>query len=285
MSAHGPARFAGSVVALTGAASGIGRATALQLAAAGARLALADLDGDGLADLSRELARLGARARTDRVDVGDREAVLAWAHDVRADLGPADVLVNGAGVGLLAPIVETAHEHWTWAVRTNYWGVVHGLQAFLPGMLARGRGHVVNVASANGLFAFPYGGVYASTKFAIVGLSEALRAELAPRGIGVSVVCPGMTRTAILERARFDGGVAERSRLLRRFRQIFERRAVGPDVIAHAIVRAVARNRAVVRAPGHVRAVDALHRLAPGLYRAAIARAVRGDAIAGEHAS
>ena len=268
------ARFSGTVVAITGAASGIGRATARRFAALGATVALADLDSNGLAAVARDLPGAPSQVSAARVDVGDRQAVHDWAARLRADIGWIDVLVNNAGVGLVGTVAETPHADWEWAVRTNYWGVVHGIEAFLPAMQARRTGHIVNVASANGLFAFPYGGVYASTKFAVVGLSEALRAEAAAHGVGVSVVCPGLTRTAILRNGRIGVHGSPAEKLLSRFIALFERRGVDPDVIAHAVTAAVIRNAGVVRVPPHVRVVDVLHRLAPGLYRSVIAGVV-----------
>jgi short-subunit dehydrogenase len=152
---------------------------------------------------------------------------------------------------------------------------VHGIHVFLPGMLARQAGHIVNVASANGLFAFPFGGAYASTKFAVVGLSEALRAELIPFGIGVTVVCPGLTRTAILNDARTKPDHKGSHQLIDRLRTILERRGADPDVVARAISLAVQNNIALVKVPLHTRVIDVVHRFVPSLYRRAIARIMR----------
>lgn len=282
-----PGRFDGAVVAITGAGSGIGRASGRRFAALGATVALADIDADALAAVAGDLSGAAVRPQTARVDVGDRQAVHDWAARLRAEHGRVDVVVNNAGVGLVGTVAETAHADWEWVVRTNYWGIVHGIEAFLPAMQERRSGHIVNVASANGLFAFPYGGVYASTKFAIVGLSEALRAEAAVYGVGVSVVCPGLTRTAILGKARVGMGGARAQRFFRRFVATFDARGVDPDVVARALAGAVARNAAVVRVPGHVAALDLLHRFAPGVYRRAIARLVArhagGDAAGGRN--
>jgi NAD(P)-dependent dehydrogenase (short-subunit alcohol dehydrogenase family) len=168
----------------------------------------------------------------------------AFANEVHASGGALDVLVNNAGVGLSGGIESTTLDDWEWILSVNVMGVVHGCHFFVPEMIRRGGpAHVVNVASALGLAAAPEILGYCTTKFAVVGLSESLRAELAPRGIGVSTICPGIVRTGIVGRARFRGERGERERA--RATDLFARRNYGPEKVARAILGAVQRDVAV----------------------------------------
>lgn len=188
------------VAVVTGAASGIGREIALALVNAGMRVVAADIDEAGAAETCA-LAGAGAVAR--RVDVADARAVEELAAGVEREVGPVTVLCNNAGVAVGGPLLATGESDWRWLLDVNVLGVVHGCRAFVPHMIARGRpAHVVNTASIGGFLAGGDLGVYCTTKFAIVGYSEALRDELAPHGIGVSVLCPGAYRTRLAEAAR-----------------------------------------------------------------------------------
>lgn len=262
--------FVGKVVVVTGAGSGIGRATALAFSRLGADLVLADKAGERVELVAREIERLGGTAMAGMVDVGSRGEMETFAGEVVAEKGRVDVLVNNAGVGLGGEIKDMGLEEWEWIVNVNYWGVVHGIHFFLPGMIERRSGHIVNVASANGLAPFPFEGPYASTKFAVLGLSEVLRAETARFGVGVTAVCPGLVSTRILSDGRLVGGCERSSRILERFRGLMAGRGADPERIARSIPPAVARNAAVVRVPPYVVALDWIHRFAPRLYRWAI---------------
>jgi NAD(P)-dependent dehydrogenase (short-subunit alcohol dehydrogenase family) len=236
----------GRTALVTGAASGIGRATALALARAGADLVLADVDAGGLAGTAGEARALGRTVAAHTVDVADRRAMAALADAVHAERAAVDVLVNNAGVGLGGLFTETPLEDWDWVVGVNFWGVVHGCHFFVPPMMARGAGgHVVNVASAAGLLASPELAAYSTTKFAVVGLSEALREELRPHGIGVTTVCPGLVNTPITRTARVRGAAAEpgaRERLV----ALYERRGRTPEYVAAAILDAIRRDRGLL---------------------------------------
>lgn len=269
--------FRDKVVVVTGAGSGIGRATARLFSGLGADLVAADVRAERLDSLAAEIEGRGGKVRTYVLDVSDREAVNGFAGAVLSERGRVDVLVNNAGVGIMCEIKDMEMADWEWLLGVNYWGVVHCMMAFLPGMVERRSGHIVNVASANGLFAFPFGGAYASTKFAVVGLCEALRAEVSRFGVGVTAVCPGLTNTNILADGRIKA-VSERSQsFMADFKEILASRGVDPMVVARAIPPAVLKNRAVVKAPFHVAAMDFLHRFAPPLYRAVIATVSRRE--------
>jgi NAD(P)-dependent dehydrogenase (short-subunit alcohol dehydrogenase family) len=191
------------VAVVTGAAGGIGRALARALAAEGMHIALADLDADALAEVAEEVRARGRRALVVPTDVSKRESVEALAQRTFDELGACHLLCNNAGVLVLGPLEERSDLDWQWVVSVNLWGVVNGIQAFLPRMLLLpGERHIVNTASVSGLLALPWVGVYTATKYAVVGLSETLRADLARHGIGVSVLCPGGVVTGILQSER-----------------------------------------------------------------------------------
>jgi NAD(P)-dependent dehydrogenase (short-subunit alcohol dehydrogenase family) len=235
----------GRVALVTGAGSGIGRATALLLAERGFRLVVCDLDPAGLAEVAGLLAAKGALLLQQRVDVADRSAMAAFAAAVHQLVPAVDLLVNNAGVGLAASLLDTSPDDWRWLLGINLGGVVHGMELFVPPMVARGRGgQVVNVASGLGLVAAPGVAAYATSKFAVVGLSEAARLDLAPHGIGVSCVCPGIINTPIVARTPIRGKDPERLRQLAQ--ALFSRRNYPPERVAEAVVAAAEKNRGLV---------------------------------------
>jgi NAD(P)-dependent dehydrogenase (short-subunit alcohol dehydrogenase family) len=231
--------FQDKLALVTGAGSGIGRATALALAGAGARVVAVDVDEARVAEIERKLGDRCLLAR--RVDVSKKEEVRALAEQVHAASGALDLLINNAGVGHSGGVLNSKLEDWEWVLGANLWGVVHGCHFFVPAMVERGvGGHVVNVASTFGLVAAAGVAPYCTTKFAVLGLTESLRAELAPHRIGVSAICPGVIDTDIIARGRFTDE-AKRARALRAFR-----RGHAPELVAGAILRAIRRNLAVV---------------------------------------
>lgn len=202
--------FKGKAAAITGAGSGIGQALALALAREGARLALADIDAAGLEDTRRQVTALGADCKTRVLDVADRAAVFAWADACRGDVGPVNLVVNNAGVSLSAAAETVRIEDFQWIMGINFWGVVHGTQAFLPQLRASGDGHVVNVSSIFGMIAMPTQSAYNASKFAVRGYTEALRMELELEGAPVGVTCvhPGGVATRIAKASRIDERLA-----------------------------------------------------------------------------
>jgi len=257
--------FGGKTALVTGAASGIGRETALAFARAGADLVVCDVNDAGLEETASALRGLGRRVLARRVDVASRDDVQAFADAVHRDHEAVDVLVNNAGVGLGGGLLDTSLEDWEWVLGINLWGVIHGCHFFVPRMVARKRGgHVVNVSSAAGFLASAQLLAYSTTKFAVFGLSEALRQELHPHAIQVTTICPGIINTPITTSARMRGAVGTseaRTALI----EMYRRRNYGPERVAASILKAVARNRSVVPVSPEAWGMYLLKRLSPGL--------------------
>jgi NAD(P)-dependent dehydrogenase (short-subunit alcohol dehydrogenase family) len=196
--------IAGKVAVVTGGASGIGRGIGRALAAHGADVVVADVDAARARDVAVELARSGVRSLGVACDVTERASVEALAERAWKELGRVDILCNNAGVGTLAPIVETPLRDAEWIFAVNFWGVLHGCQVFVPRFVAAGRpAHIVNTGSEHSLgVPFPGMGIYTASKHAVLGLSDVLRRELADQRIGVSILCPGVVRTDIWNAGR-----------------------------------------------------------------------------------
>jgi short-subunit dehydrogenase len=229
--------LAGRVAVVTGASSGIGLATAVALATAGARLALVSRSAARLEAAAREVdraARNGAIALRLPCDVSDPDAVVAMAERVRRDAGTPDIVVNNAGIGHWGPIVELPLERIRTVFDVNFFGAVHCTKAFLPAMLERRHGTIVFVSSGFGAFPFPNTAAYSASKHALNGFAGALRAEVEPRGVRVLLVLPGGTRTAFFEANAYPPDVLSR--------YLFQR-LTPPDRVGHRIVRAVIRGR------------------------------------------
>lgn len=224
---------------VTGAGSGIGRATALAAARQGARIAAIDVSEQRLDSLQAEL---GDRALLLRVvDVSDRVAMRAFADAVHALVPAADVIVNNAGVAIGGAFLETSLDDWDWILGINLKGVVHGCHFFVPRMVDRKRGHVINIASIFGIFAPPGVSAYCASKFGVLGMTQSLRVELAPHGIGTTAICPGMINTAIVADGKMAGGLARsQSKIVERFKK-----GAPPEAVAAAILEAVRTNPAV----------------------------------------
>ncbi|MEC4015800.1 SDR family oxidoreductase [Streptomyces sp. H27-D2] len=264
-------RFGGQLVLVTGAASGIGRATAFAFAEAGARIIAVDRDAEG-ATRTAELARLiGApKAWSETVDVSDEQAMEKLAGKVASEYGVLDVLVNNAGVGVSGSFLSTSTEDWRKVLDVNLWGVIHGCRVFGRQMADRGQGgHIVNTASAAAYQPSKALPAYSTSKAAVLMLSECLRAELAGQGIGVSAICPGIVNTNITATTRFTG-VSEEEQKRRRTRttRLYGKRNYPPEKVAQAILRAIVRNQAVVPVTPEARGARLLSRFAPKALRA-----------------
>ncbi|WP_406138204.1 SDR family oxidoreductase [Streptomyces sp. NBC_01089] len=264
-------RFSGSLVLVTGAASGIGRATAFAFAESGARVVAVDRDAEGAARTA-EMARLigSPDAWGEAVDVSDEQAMEKLAEKVAAEYGTVDVLVNNAGIGLSGSFLDTTSEDWKQVLDVNLWGVIHGCRLFGRQMADRGQGgHIVNTASAAAYQPSKALPAYSTSKAAVLMLSECLRAELAGQDIGVSAICPGLVNTNITSTARFTGVSAdEEKRRQKKSARLYGLRNYPPEKVADAILAAVVHNRAVVPVTPEARGARFMSRFAPRALRA-----------------
>ena len=260
--------LSGKTVLVTGAGSGIGRASALAFGSRGADLVICDLDEAGLAQTKETLEAMGRSVLSRRVDVGSPHEMREFAAEVHGEVRAVDILMNNAGVGLAASFLDTPLEDWDWLLRVNLWGVIHGCHFFLPPMVSRGAGgHVVNVASLASYMPSETLSAYTTSKYGVLGLSEALRVELHRHRIGVTAVCPGVINTALTTTSRMRGAAGapgERERLTR----LYQRRNYGPERVARNVLKAVQRNRAVAPISPESWIVYYLKRIAPGAVRA-----------------
>ncbi|MBD9724714.1 SDR family oxidoreductase [Streptomyces caniscabiei] len=264
-------RFGGQLVLVTGAAGGIGKATALAFAEAGARVVAVDLDAEGAARTAESSRLAGApEAWAERVDVSDEQAMEKLAEKVATEYGVVDVLVNNAGIGLSGRFLDTTVEDWRKVLDVNLWGVIHGCRLFGRQMTERGQGgHIVNIASAAAYLPSRSLPAYSTSKAAVLMLSECLRAELSGQGIGVSAICPGIVDTNITSTARFAGVDAdEERRRQRRAAKLYGLRNYPPEKVAEAVVRAVVRNQAVVPVTPEARGGRFMARFTPRALRA-----------------
>jgi len=257
--------LSGKVGVVTGASSGIGRATALALAERGANLAICDVDDVGLTQTADRIKALGREVLSQTVDVAQADAMQAFAQATRSALGRVDIVVNNAGIGLAGLFVDVPLEAWTKILGINISGVIHGCHAFLPGMIeADAGGHIVNIASMAGYCQAPGMTAYGTTKFGVLGFSESLRAELSLHGIGVTAVCPGVINTAIVRTSKMYG-LNEDPELREQGIRAFERRNYSPERVAQKILRAVQKNRGVAPISPEAWAGYWVKRLVPGL--------------------
>src|SRR5436190_12021748 len=239
--------LSGRVGVVTGGGSGIGRALAEAFARAGARVVVADLDEAGMADVVGAIRSRGGEALAVRTDVTDLASVQALAERAFGAFGRVHVLCNNAGVALWGGLETATHRDWQWVLGVNLWGVIHGLEAFLPRMIASKRGgHVVNTASMAGLVATRGLGIYNTSKYAIVGLSETLAKDLAPHGIGVSVLCPMGVATRIRASERNRPADLRNDRPADVAPVTLDGDTLAPESVAEMVLSAILENRLYV---------------------------------------
>ncbi len=268
----------GKAVFVTGAASGIGRATAELAAVEGARLHLTDLDADLLAQTVGAIRSAGGEVDfADAADVSDYGAVRALGARLTATCGPMDVVMNIAGISAWGTVQSLEHRTWQRLVDVNLMGPIHVIETLVPPMIEAGRGgHLVNVSSAAGLIGMPWHAAYSAGKFGLRGVSEVLRFDLRRHGIGVSLVCPGAVATPLTETVDI-AGVDKSSATFRRLQKRFRSSAVSPETAAQAILDGVRRNRYWVYTSRDIWLIHAVQRHVPRIY-ALLMRAMNAGA-------
>ncbi len=268
--------FQGKVAAITGAASGMGRTLALALARRGCHLSLSDVNEKGLAETAVMAAKAGlthgVKVTTAKLDVADREAMVAWADQTAHEHGKVNLIFNNAGVALGAFVETVKPSDFEWIMGINFWGVVWGTQAFLPHLKKAGEGHIVNTSSLFGLLSVPTQGTYNASKFAVRGFTEALRQELDMANCGVSATCvhPGGIRTNIAKDAKMDesmhkatGGKTEEARA--KFDKLLN--ATSAESAARTILGAVEGNKRRVLVGLDAKFLDKLVRVLGSWYQ------------------
>lgn len=270
--------FTNKVAAITGAASGIGRGLANELAGRGAHLALSDIDEAGLEATAEQARRTGATVTTSRLDVADRDAMFAWADQVVADHGKANLIFNNAGVALGATVEQMQIQDLEWLMGINFWGVVHGTQAFLPHLKASGDGHIVNISSVFGLVGIPTQSAYNAAKFGVRGFTEALRIELdlLDDGVSCTTIHPGGIKTNIARNARMSASVEALGMRANEAAKGLERMFfTTPTRAAKVIIKAVQadKRRAMIGPDAHL--FNLMAKLPPAVYQRMIAQGSR----------
>jgi len=262
--------FDGKVAAITGAGSGIGRALAIELAKRGASLALSDVDEVGLAETVSLCEGYGVKVSSLVLDVSDRDAMFEWADQVADEHGKVNLIFNNAGVALGAVVESMSIEDFEWLMSINFWGVVHGTQAFLPHLKASGDGHVINISSVFGLVSIPTQSAYNAAKFAVRGFTDALRIELEIDDCGVSAttIHPGGIKTNIARSARIDEATAALSPEIDDTGDMFEKIAMTkPSKAAKQILAAVEKNKRRALIGPDAKVFDLVSRLPAGFYQ------------------
>jgi short-subunit dehydrogenase len=255
--------FTGKVVVITGAAHGLGEATAKAFAARGAKLALCDIDSEGLSRVKGVLEAHGAKVLTGIVDVTQASQFKEFSEQVYEEFGFVDVLVNNAGVVLAGRMEDMTLEDWQWIIGINMWGVIHGTHFFYPEMMRRGSGHIVNIASAAGFIPLPILSAYSGTKSAVLSMTRVWRAEGAIHGVGFTAICPGVMNTNISESLRMCTGterkpIPEPGEKANRF---MASKRYDPANVAETIVLAVEKNKSVVPVGFETHLLDLADRL------------------------
>lgn len=272
--------FHNKVAAITGAASGMGRSLAVELARQGCHLALSDINEAELAQTAALASRHGVKVTTKKLDVANRDDVFAWADEAARDHGQVNLVFNNAGVALTANVEDVKIQDFEWIMGINFWGVVHGTQAFLPHLKKSGDGHVINTSSLFGLMAVPTQGSYNASKFAVRGYTEALRMELEMEGCGVSATCvhPGGIATNIAMAGKIDASVTAKSGVSEADHKRMANKLINvttADAAAQQILQAVRGNARRVLVGPDARFLDKVIRLLGSSYQALVIRQVR----------
>ena len=233
--------LSGKVAAVTGAASGIGRALAVNLAAQGCHVAMADVNSEGLAETAKMLAGQSVKATMHIIDVSKLDQVNGYAREVLKDHGKVNIIINNAGVALSDTLADGTLEDFEWLIGINFWGVVYGTKTFLPYLFDSGEGHIVNISSLGGFSTTPYLGAYCTSKFAVRGFTETLYQELRGSCVGVTCVHPGGINTSLPRNARYGKTTeSDRDMMTRETEKLLR---TSPDHTAKRIIHAIRREK------------------------------------------
>jgi NADP-dependent 3-hydroxy acid dehydrogenase YdfG len=258
--------FAGKVVVVTGAGSGIGQALATELGRSGAKVAISDVDTEGLAVTEERLKAIGAPVKADRLDVTEREAFELYAETVKQHFGKVNQIYNNAGIAYTGDIEVTQYKDIERVMDVDFWGVVNGTKVFLPHLIESGDGHVINVSSIFGIFSVPGQAAYNAAKFAVRGFTEALRQEMAmaKHPVKVTTVHPGGVKTAIARNMTAAEGID-----IKDLADTFDKKLAGttPEKAATIILDAVRKNKARVLVGPDAKALDLIVRLTGSGYQ------------------
>jgi short-subunit dehydrogenase len=275
----------GAAAAVTGAASGIGRALALELAARGCDVALADRDEAGMQAVAAEIAKAGARkVSLHRVDVAEPGQIEAFSQAAIAAHPGLNILINNAGVALLGQFAEIDQAQMQWLMNINFWGVVHSTRAFLPHLSRQQEAHIVNLSSIFGIIAPPGQTAYSAAKFAVRGFSESLRHELklAASPVRLSVVHPGGVATNIARNSRTGSGINDNARRAQSIERFDSFAKTTPAAAALRIISGIEKNQPRILIGNDARFMDLVQRLRPGTYWAVLGRRIEKLAKAGK---
>ncbi len=256
--------FAGKIVLVPGAASGLGRGIALAFARAGSDLVLVDINEERLHETAVMVEEAGSRALTKRVDVSNREEMVGLAEDVLSEWGRVDILVNNAGVGVGGELVNVPLDDIEWITGINLMGEIYGTRLFLPQMVERGGGYIVNVGSLSSMVILPFHIAYTTTKHGLAGFSKALWAECRRHGVGVTLVCPGAVSTNIGEGTRAYPSNERQAKSTERFERMLAEKGMDPMEAGQRVLEAVAKDRFLLLLGSEAYLMYYLTRLFPG---------------------
>jgi butyryl-CoA dehydrogenase len=255
--------YHGEVAVITGAASGIGEALAIKLVKQGCRVALGDKDYNTLVLLQNRLIKSGGQCFIYDLDVSDNQAVISFAHQVNEEFGQIDMLFNNAGVSLIDSVENQALEDFHWLMNINFWGVVHGTNAFLPYLKASDDAHIVNVSSLFGLLSLPLQSAYNASKYAVKGFTEALKMEMAGTSIAVHCVHPGGIKTNITQNAIISSTAVTKSEILDSFNK---QAKTSSEQAAKVILKGIETRKRRILVGGDAKLLDVISRWFPASY-------------------
>lgn len=253
--------YSGKISIVTGGAAGIGKATAEAFAKRGATVIIADIDGEGAAKVAEGINAQGGCAESVRVDVSNLDSMRALVHGAHERYGQLDYIFNNAGIGMLADLRDMTFDDWHRILGINLHSVIYGTKLAYDIMAQQGFGHIINMSSGSGLFPSPMRTGYNTTKFGVVGLSQALRPEAAMVGVNVSVVCPGVVKTSIFNKA--DAPNFDRQKFLKQLERV---KGQTTEEAAALILRGVDSNKGIITLSRLVSILWAFYRLSPALY-------------------